>query len=333
MRFPGFVGNKELKQLLSSMFAQGRLPHAMILQGEDGLGKHTLAEIIAAAAVCTAGPEEAPCGVCPGCIQAAAGSHPDIHRAQGTGASRSFHVEEIRFIRSDVYKKPHEAQRRVYLLYGADTMSVQAQNALLKVLEEPPDYALFLLTCPSASSLLPTVRSRAQVVTLTPPSEEEAVAAALEKCPQVSRQEMESAARQYGCNVGKMIASFSEEAQAAAADLAAAIVESSWAPQELPLLEMTAPMLRDRNLIRAVMGHLVLIFRDACAIRAGSAVCISGSPRAQEVSRKLAGRLTRIRLMQLPALAEETRLRVDRNANTSLLVTEFCARLRELAGQ
>ena len=89
MRFPGFVGNKELKQLLSSMFAQGRLPHAMILQGEDGLGKHTLAEIIAAAAVCTAGPEEAPCGVCPGCIQAAAGSHPDIHRAQGTGASRS----------------------------------------------------------------------------------------------------------------------------------------------------------------------------------------------------------------------------------------------------
>ena len=92
-------------------------------------------------------------------------------------------------------------------------------------------------------------------------------------------------------------------------------------------------MLRDRNLIRAVMGHLVLIFRDACAIRAGSAVCISGSPRAQEVSRKLAGRLTRIRLMQLPALAEETRLRVDRNANTSLLVTEFCARLRELAGQ
>ena len=212
-------------------------------------------------------------------------------------------------------------------------MSVQAQNALLKVLEEPPDYALFLLTCPSAYSLLPTVRSRAQVVTLTPPSEEEAVAAALEKCPQVSRQEMESAARQYGCNVGKMIASFSEEAQAAAADLAAAIVESSWAPQELPLLEMTAPMLRDRNLIRAVMGHLVLIFRDACAIRAGSAVCISGSPRAQEASRKLAGRLTRIRLMQLPALAEETRLRVDRNANTSLLVTEFCAQLRELAGQ
>ena len=151
MQFPNFAGNQEIKQLLDHMFTEGRLPHAIILQGEDGLGKRMLAEIIASAAVCSAG-EKAPCGKCPGCIKAAAGSHPDIHRAQGTGASRSFHVEEIRFIRSDVYKKPHEARYRVYLLFGAHTMSVQAQNALLKVLEEPPEYAL--LSSPAPLPLL-----------------------------------------------------------------------------------------------------------------------------------------------------------------------------------
>ncbi len=333
MRFPDFAGNQETKLLLSTLFTEGRLPHAIILQGEDGLGKHMLAEILAAAAVCTAGADQAPCGKCPGCIKAAAGSHPDIHRAQGTGASRSFHVDEIRFIRSDVYKKPNEATRRVYLLLGAHTMSVQAQNALLKVLEEPPPHALFILTCPSASALLPTVCSRAQIFTLTPPSPEEAVAAALTKCPQVTQREMEDAARQYGCNVGKMIASFSEESHAAAVALAVSIASSLLSPQEFPLLEMTAPLLRDRAMIREVMGHLTLIFRDACAVRAGSTVLLSGGSDAEKAARLLARQLTRSRLIHLPVLAQKTQNRVDRNANTALLMTEFCAQLRELAGR
>lgn len=333
MRFPNFAGNQEIKQLLSTLFTEGRLPHAMILQGEDGLGKHMLAEILAAAAVCTAGAEQAPCGKCSGCIKAAAGSHPDIHRAQGTGASRSFHVDEIRFIRSDVYKKPNEAPRRVYLLLDAHTMSVQAQNALLKVLEEPPLHALFILTCPSASALLPTVCSRTQIFTVTPPPFEEAVSAALKKCPQISQHEMEKAARQYGCNVGKMIASFSEESHAAAVTLAVSIASSLCSPQEFPLLEMTAPLLRDRGMIREVMGHLLLIFRDACAVRTGSTVLISGGNDAEKAARLLARQLTRSRLVRLPILAQETLDRAERNANTALLVTEFCAQLRELAGR
>ena len=332
MRFPNFAGNQEIKYLLENMFTQGRLPHAIILQGEDGLGKHTLAEILAAAAVCSAG-EEAPCGKCPGCIKAAAGSHPDIHRAQGTGASRSFHVEEIRFIRSDVYKKPHEARHRVYLLFGAHTMSVQAQNALLKVLEEPPEYALFILTCPSASALLPTVCSRAQIFTLTPPPFEEAVETALKKCPRVTPREMEEAARRWGCNIGKMLSSFEEEDRVAASALAVSIAKAACAPQELPLLEMTAPLLRDRDLIRQVMDSLLLVFRDACAVRAGSSILLAGDSDAGDAARMLAGSLTRERLARLPELVRETRERVDRNANTPLLVTEFCARLRALAGK
>ena len=332
MRFPGFAGNQEVKQLLSKLFTEGRLPHAIILQGEDGLGKHTLAKLIAAAAVCT-GEGEAPCGVCSGCIKAAAGSHPDIHTAQGSGASRSFHVEEIRFIRSDVYKKPHEARRRVYLLLGAHTMSVQAQNALLKVLEEPPEYALFILTCPSASALLPTVCSRAQIFTLSPPSPEEAVQAARQVCPQATPSEMEEAAARYGCNVGKMIAAFTEKTQGEAVEMAVAIASAACLPQELPLLEATAPMLRDRAMVWAAMEQLTLIFRDACAVRAGSPILLAGGGECEKAARVLADRLTRNRLVQLPALAEETRRRVDRNANTPLLVTEFCARLRMLAGK
>ena len=89
--------------------------------------------------------------------------HPDIAVYGGKGGSRSFHVEEVRQIRDSAAVMPNEAQAKVYILDGADHMTEQAQNALLKVLEEPPSYVIFLLTCGAASSLLPTVRSRAQI--------------------------------------------------------------------------------------------------------------------------------------------------------------------------
>ena len=138
------------------------LSHAMILEGPDPEANLALAKKLAQQAVCTAGGRR-PCGVCRDCVKAAGGSHPDIAVYGGKGGSRSFHVEEVRQIRDSAAVMPNEAQAKVYILDGADHMTEQAQNALLKVLEEPPSYVIFLLTCGAASSLLPTVRSRAQI--------------------------------------------------------------------------------------------------------------------------------------------------------------------------
>jgi len=135
------------------------LSHAMILEGPDPEANLALAKKLAQQAVCTAGGRR-PCGVCRDCVKAAGGSHPDIAVYGGKGGSRSFHVEEVRQIRDSAAVMPNEAQAKVYILDGADHMTEQAQNALLKVLEEPPSYVIFLLTCGAASSLLPTVRSR-----------------------------------------------------------------------------------------------------------------------------------------------------------------------------
>lgn len=163
--FEGFAGNPEVKESLSLAFAENRLPHALLLEGAPGSGTDTLSAILAKAAVCLS-KESQPCGACSGCVKAEAGSHPDIFTLDGDSDPRAFPVDAIRAVRSGAYIRPNEAPRKVYRLLGVQNMSEPAQNALLKVLEEPPDNVLFLLTAVSAAALLPTVRSRVQIFTL-----------------------------------------------------------------------------------------------------------------------------------------------------------------------
>lgn len=329
MRFDGFAGNEQVKEQLSLAFEEHRLPHAIILEGAQGCGKRTLAAILARAAVCT-GQGEKPCGACPGCVKAKADSHPDIYLAEGTGAARSFHVEVIRFIRSDAFIKPNEAPNKVYLLIGADTMSEQAQNALLKILEEPPAQVFFILTCVSAAALLSTVRSRAQLFTLDTVSENEAISVVKQKLPEATEQQIIDAAKTCGGNIGQMLAALSGGDLTAAIELASKIAKAVPAPNEALLLQLTAPCIKDKDLFRAVLGRLLLIFRDACAFRAGSETLLSGD---KESAAELSGSLTRDRLLKLIEIAAQTQRNLEQNANSTLLVTAFCAKLRSAAGR
>ncbi len=156
----------EIETLLSEVsgrLAAGTLPHAMIL---EGAGAEDAAVRISAACVCTSSLLDKPCTRCAACKKAFARIHPDVHIAQGSGSARSFHVDEIRFIREDAYVRPNEAARKVYLFLHAEDMTESAQNALLKLLEEPPAGACFILCADNAAALLDTVRSRCVEKTL-----------------------------------------------------------------------------------------------------------------------------------------------------------------------
>jgi len=122
---------------------------------------------LAAAAVCGA-EHGRPCGVCSHCRKALAGLHPDIRRFAREKDKRFFPVELVRALREEAWIMPNEAARKVFVLEGADTMNPPAQNALLKVLEEPPAGTIFLLQCGNAGRLLETVRSRCVMVQTEP---------------------------------------------------------------------------------------------------------------------------------------------------------------------
>lgn len=327
MDFSGFLGNDEVKRGLSAAFASRRFPHAIVLQGEQGCGKRTLARLLAKALVCR-DREHAPCGTCPSCIRAAAGSHPDIRIEEGSGATRSLSVDGVKAIIADAYRKPEEADYNVYiLLLGARTLA-PAQNKLLKVIEEPPKGAVFILVCESAEQLLPTIRSRVQSYTLHPPGREEAAGWLVEHNGVEKNRALELAEVCAG-NLGRMQEELEGGEARQALDIAVNIALASVGAGEHELLKAAAPLQKDRRLFREVLGRLTVIFRDACVLRAGGGEPLGGAP---QVADKL-GDLPMKRLLKLPGLTEEFKQKLDRNANMALLVTAFCARIRSAVGR
>ena len=327
MRFDRFAGNTRVKQQLNALEGAGRMPHAFLLEGESGCGKRTLARLIAGWALC-AGEGEHPCGDCPNCRKAASGGHPDLFIASGESGSRSLHVDAIRSIRADAYILPNEAPRKVYLLFEADGMTEQAQNALLKVLEEPPEQALFVLTCRSASSLLSTIRSRTQIFRLEPLGEDEAAALLLQRRPETGEERARALAHTYGGNLGRMLASREDTAAGAALERAAEIARALTDSREWALLESTGKLLKDKTQLGPVLGMLELILRDALIRSSGGATCLSG--REAEAVR-LSEAFAREKLFRLLSAAQEQRKYIDQNVNRNLLVTCLCAQLRAAA--
>lgn len=322
MEFPGFLGNQRVKDALYTAFGAGRFPHALIFQGEPGTGKKTLARLVAQALVC-AHPDRAPCGVCPGCIRAQAGSHPDIRIIEGSGVSGTLSVEAVRFMTEDASRMPEEASYNVYILHLGEHTTPAAQNKLLKVIEEPPKGAVFLMLCKNAQALLPTIRSRAQIFTLVPPEPDEA-AEWLVRHGGADPGKARELAALCGGNLGRMQAELKDGGAGQAFAIAQEMAEAVLSGGAHRMLKAAADLQKDRELFREVLSQLTVIFRDACALRCGEAKGIGGAP---ELAEKLSG-LPMKRLVRLPELAEDYSRKLDRNANMSLLVTCFCAQLR-----
>lgn len=142
------------------------LSHAYLITGGGGESRSEYARRLAAAYLCEG--ESPPCGRCRHCRKLAAGVHPDLSVLSPAGGKREITVEQARALRADAYIRPNEARWKVYLIDPADSMNAAAQNALLKVLEEGPVYAAFLLLAAEPGRLLDTVRSRCEQISLPP---------------------------------------------------------------------------------------------------------------------------------------------------------------------
>ena len=165
--FKDVVGHKNIIQYIGNAVTSGAISHAYILNGERGSGKKLLANLFAISLQCQNLDEDGDaCGKCQSCKQAVSGNQPDIIRVTHEKPT-TISVDDIREqVNNDIQIKPYSSPYKIYIIAEADMMSVQAQNALLKTIEEPPEYAVIILLTENAETLLPTIRSRCVMLKL-----------------------------------------------------------------------------------------------------------------------------------------------------------------------
>ncbi len=150
---------------VEKIFASGKIPHAFMIEGCHAEERQALAGYIAKACVCEG--ENPPCGDCRQCITAKDNSNPDISFISAESGKKNISVAQIRQMRQNAFVKPHSAMRKVFIIGEAHQMNEAAQNALLKVLEEPPESVVFILAVSSRTLCLDTVVSRCAVISLS----------------------------------------------------------------------------------------------------------------------------------------------------------------------
>ena len=259
----GFLGNEALKARLDASFAAGRVSHCYLLCGPEGSGKRTLAKILCAAMECT-DDRKKPCGACSACRKVLTGQHPDVITVTDPD-HKQISVDGIRTMRADAFIRPNEGTRKIYVI-GQD-MGAPAQNALLKILEEPPEYAVFLLLTDRAEKLLPTIRSRCQELHLAPVDEQTALTFLHEKRPDRDESSLRAAYARADGFLGQALAAldtadYSEQAAQFAAGYAAR--------DTLRLAQWLIPMEKwKRDQLLPILEELRRFFCDALAARCG----------------------------------------------------------------
>ena len=198
MGFEGLLGNARIKENLRHSLDSGRLSHFYLITGPRGSGKRTLAQLLAAAAVCRQ--EKKPCLQCLACRKAMTNNHPDIISVVDP-ERKAVPVKTVREYREDVYIKPNEADKKVYIF--PQELGTEGQNALLKILEEPPSYGLFLLLAENPQQILTTVRSRCTLLQMESLPSPVLIGQLQKQFPGIDQAQLEAAAERSGGYLGQ----------------------------------------------------------------------------------------------------------------------------------
>lgn len=275
MAFESLLGNMRVKQNLSAAAAKDRFAHFYLISGPKGSGKHTLAKLLACALMC----EESgrPCQACGPCRKIMADTHPDFITVDDK-EHKNVAVKIIREARESIFIRPNEGRRKIYLF--PQEMGIEGQNALLKVLEEPPAYCVFIILSDNPEKLLPTVRSRCTELQLTSVAPEILRPWLAAKFPSVAEDELDAAIRRSGGYPGQA-AEILESGENLPPEVDA-FVQSFAGRDVMSLTNVLVPMEKwKRDQALPVFGLWLAVLQEALS-------CRSGVPAASRNARTLA---------------------------------------------
>ncbi len=319
------IGNRDLIRLLTRAVKAGSLPHAVILSGPEGVGKRTVAHSMSALMLCENNEDEF-CGHCRQCKLMESDNHPDLKFIEKEEGKSEIGIGAVRELIQAMYKRPYLASCKAFILDGADNMTTEASNAILKVLEEPPSDSYLFLICVNYESLLPTIKSRAQHFKFTGVSVEKIVQY-LENIPGITNPRLRAEyslgsvgrAMEYDDDSGTLVEDINN-------DFAGLILEG-----DISSAESLAMKLReDRDRFDTVLRYCYYMLRDLQCVIWDSTSDHIINKQMRETLLKMAENIDRDMLNNLLDRFDNWEKTNKRNLNLRLSAEDFILNLQSI---
>ena len=323
------IGHQQLVEQLRRTVASGRIAGAYLFVGPPGIGKETVATYFTRLIFCLQykqtpeeadaeqpGPLPSVCGTCLACRKVDSGNHPDLRFIRPAGSLVK--IGQIRDLQKQIIYEPLEASRKVYILTDAERMNLEAENCLLKTLEEPPASSVLILLTSNIEALLPTTRSRCQILMFYPMQTEE-LAEVLMKRFSIDAEEATTAAISAGGVVGKALTQL-EKGNTFASELPEILKETDL----LAAFRLAEQFKNDPE----SLGELVTWYRDLLFLQQGAPSDLITHIHSVEELRAIVPRYSRLRIQQAIQTVFHTKSLIDNtNTNATLALEVMCLKL------
>ena len=316
-----FYSNEKVKQTLVNFITDGRLPHALLLEGEAGCGKTHFARLVACAALCSS--IQKPCGQCRSCRLILQDNHPDVLVASPDAPEKPYSVSALRDLILSCYVLPNDGEKKVYILRNIHEMSEQAQNTLLKIIEEPPAHVIFILTCQSRARILPTILSRVVTLPISPCPEELCAQALLERNPGASEEDCLRMARQCGGNIGRALTIMQDEKLSSIYDKAQEAAKLICAGSEFDLLCLLNSYNRKKEEFLLFLTELRQIFVQIIRQKNGGA-------DKNFLPESLLHRVSALQSMRIIDIIDTVSAEANQNVSVALAGAHLCSAIQQI---
>lgn len=334
---PNIVGNEKLRRRLCDDILAGSISHAYIISGPRGSGKHTVAMSTAAALACENKGKSGyalPCCECRSCKKILEKKSPDIYTVEKDGASVK--VAQIRELGGAVRYLPNELDHKIYIIEDTQTMTAQAQNALLLTLEEPPSYIIFFLLCESEEKLLETVKSRAPILRTEPISSEKIKEYILTHSDDAQRlcdtkpQELDAVISIANGSIGKALELIDEKTRQPfirQRDIAERLVKYTLSKSSLALTELVATLPTKQDELIPILTYAETLLRDLILLKKSesAALCFYSD---RDTASELSYSTSLSTLLSLYSQIGKTKDTLLRNANIKLTLSVMLANIQ-----
>ncbi|MBR2847110.1 MAG: hypothetical protein IKB89_03455 [Clostridia bacterium] len=307
-RFDDIIGQELIKKFLLTSIARGKVSHAYVIEGDKGMGKKLIANTFAAYLVCD---DKSSCGACESCKLATGGAHPDIITV--LPEKKQIGVDDIRQVIKNISIKPYMADKKVVIIPDADGITQEAQNALLKVLEEPPEYVVFIILIQNAELLLDTIQSRVMRLSLTPYTEADIKKALGGDSALVAASEN---------NIGKALALSGDETYLEIRDNCLKQIEKLMSSRQIVIFDTVEFFEQNKEETGKILDIMLGFLRDIVFIKLGQTDLLGNKDKTESLVR-LAEKTQLSGAFKMAQYITEAQKMHSRNVNFNILVTAF----------